>query len=504
MDRLSQGRLYDRKPVAIVDIGSNSVRLVIYEGVARSPTVLFNEKMLAGLGRQIVSTGLLDPAGVERALGEFRRFRALCDQAGVEEVHVLATAAAREAENGPAFIERAGEVLGTEIRVLSGREEALYSAYGIMSGFHRPDGIVGDLGGGSLELIDISGHGTGDGITLPLGGLRLQEVTAGKPEEAGAVIAAQMKRAGLLRQGEGREFYAVGGTWRNLARLHMMERDYPLHVMHHYVMETEECVPFLMQVARNDTANMKGIKRVSKNRRGLLPYGAAVMLEVIRAMKPARIVISATGVREGYLFEQLPDEWRKADPLLTAADELAILRSRSERHARELADWTGTAFAALGLDETPEEHRLRRAACLVADIGWRAHPEYRGTQSLNIISNASFVGIDHPGRAYLALPNLYRHEGLIDDAVAPELLKLAPPRYVERAKALGALMRVVYLLSASMPGVIPRLSWRIAADGGLQLVIPKSHAALHGERPMARMAHLARFTGRQIDLVVAE
>ena len=215
MDRLSQGRLYDRKPVAIVDIGSNSVRLVIYEGVARSPTVLFNEKMLAGLGRQIVSTGLLDPAGVERALGEFRRFRALCDQAGVEEVHVLATAAAREAENGPAFIERAGEVLGTEIRVLSGREEALYSAYGIMSGFHRPDGIVGDLGGGSLELIDISGHGTGDGITLPLGGLRLQEVTAGKPEEAGAVIAAQMKRAGLLRQGEGREFYAVGGTWRN-------------------------------------------------------------------------------------------------------------------------------------------------------------------------------------------------------------------------------------------------------------------------------------------------
>ena len=153
----SQGRLQDRLPIAVIDIGSNSIRLVIYEGIARSPTILFNEKMLAGLGRGIVATGRLDPEAVTRSIGEFRRFRALSDQAGAERLYVIATAAAREAENGPDFIARAEEVLRTSIRVLSGREEAYYSALGVTSSFHRADGIAGDLGGGS-----VIGGGIGD------------------------------------------------------------------------------------------------------------------------------------------------------------------------------------------------------------------------------------------------------------------------------------------------------------------------------------------------------
>lgn len=504
MNLPSQGRLPDREPVAIVDIGSNSIRLVIYEGIARSPTVLFNEKMLAGLGRSIVSTGLLDPAGVERALAEFARFRALCDQAGAREIHVIATAAAREAENGPEFIARAGEALGCEVRVLSGREEALYSALGIISGFHRPDGITGDLGGGSLELIDVKGEEIGDGITLPLGGLRLADATGSDIKAARAVIGREMERAKLLAAGKGRTFYAVGGTWRNLARLHMVERNYPLHVMHHYEMDPAECLGFLTQVAQGDSGGMAGIKRISKNRRGLLPYGAAVLLEIIRVMQPSRIVVSATGVREGYLHAQLDEEWQKTDPLIEAASEMATLRARSATHARELAEWTGPAFAAMGIDETVDEQRYRRAACLLADIGWRAHPEYRGMQSLNIISHASFIGIDHPGRGYLALANLYRHEGLIDDAVAPEIFQLSPPQLVDKAKALGLLLRVVYILSASMPGIIPQLTWRVSPQGVLQLVVPKSHAALVAERPVSRMAQLSRFLGKEMELVVGD
>ena len=154
---LSQGRLQDRRPISIIDIGSNSIRLVVYEGIARSPTVLFNEKMLAGLGRGIVTTGKLDSEAVTRSMEEFRRFRALSEQAGAKDLHVIATAAAREAENGPDFIHRAEAVLGTKIRVLSGREEARYSALGVISGFHPANGVAGDLGGGSLELVDVSG-----------------------------------------------------------------------------------------------------------------------------------------------------------------------------------------------------------------------------------------------------------------------------------------------------------------------------------------------------------
>lgn len=498
----SQGRLQDRRPLSIIDIGSNSIRLVIYEGVARSPTIFFNEKMLAGLGRGIVTTGKLDPEGVARAVEEFRRFRALSEQAGAQTLHVIATAAAREAENGPEFIHRAEEILGTEIRVLSGREEAYYSALGVISGFHPADGIVGDLGGGSLELVDVRGTEIGDGITLPLGGLRLQDMAKGSISAAGTIAKKEMARARLLAGGKGRAFYAVGGTWRNLARLHMNATGYPLAVMHHYEIDPAASAGFLKQVARGDIEKMKGVEGVSKNRRALLPYGAAVLMEIVRRMEPGKIVISAHGVREGFLYSLLSPEEQKKDPLISAAEELAVLRSRSVDHAHELVEWTGGAFAALGIDETPDEARYRRAACLLADIGWRAHPEYRGTQSLNIISHASFIGVDHPGRAFIALANLYRHEGVFDDAAAPVIKALATQRYYERARLLGALFRVVYLLSASMPGVIPRLSWRRRDDGALLLVVPKSHSDLLGERPSGRLAQLAKVCGQNLDFAV--
>lgn len=498
----SQGRLQDRRPVAIIDIGSNSIRLVIYEGVARSPTTLFNEKMLAGLGRGIVTTGMLDPDGVRRAVEEFRRFRALAEQAGAEKLFVIATAAAREAVNGPEFISRAEEILGTPIRILSGREEAWFSALGVISGFHPADGMAGDLGGGSLELIDIRGETVGDGITLPLGGLRLQDMAKGSPAEARRIAARELKKAKFLAAGQGRPFYCVGGTWRNLARLHMLSTGYPLDVMHHYEIDIAGAAGFLKKVAQGDLDTMRGIERISKSRRALLPYGAVVLQEVARLVKPARIVISAQGVREGFLYSLLSEEDRARDPLLSAAEELAVLRARSATHARELAAWTGEAFAALGVEETADEARYRQAACLLADIGWRAHPEYRGTQSLNIIAHASFIGIDHPGRAFIALANLYRHEGLYNGA-APELKALATPRFLERARILGMLLRVVYLLSASMPGVIPKLKWEVAEGGALALVIPATHGRLTGERPEGRMAQLSKLLNRPLELKVA-
>ncbi len=498
----SQGRLQDRSPISIIDIGSNSIRLVVYEGIARSPTVLFNEKMLAGLGRGIVSTGKLDPEAVARSIEEFKRFRALSEQAGSAALHVIATAAAREAVNGPDFIKRSEEILGTKIRVLSGREEAHFSALGVICGFHRPDGIAGDLGGGSLELVDVSGDIVGDGITLPLGGLRLQDMSKDSPSVASKLARDELARAKLLRGGEGRAFYAVGGTWRNLARLHMNVANYPLSVMHHYTMPVESSTAFLRQVARGDIEKMAGIEGVSKNRRALLPYGAAVLLEIIAAMKPSVVVVSALGVREGFLYSLLPDDRKGDDPLISAAGELALLRARSLTHAHELAQWSGETFAALGVDETEEEARYREAACLLADIGWRAHPEYRGLQSLNIIAHASFIGVDHPGRAFLALTTYFRHQGVFNDASVSGLSALATPRYLERARLLGAVMRVVYLLSASMPGIIPRLKWKRQANGALALVVPSANAGLFGERPAGRLAQLAKVTGQKLELAV--
>ncbi|MCL7997470.1 exopolyphosphatase [Brucella sp. 21LCYQ03] len=500
---IAQGRLKGLKPVAVIDIGSNSIRVVVYEGIVRSPTVLFNEKLLCGLGKGLAKTGKLNEKSVDIALRALKRFRVLAEQAGAISIHALATAAAREAKNGPDFISQAEAILGRHIEVLSGKEEAYYSALGIISGFYKPQGIAGDLGGGSLELVDVNDHDVGEGITLPLGGLRLQDMSNEQLPEAAKITRIELERATLLEEHQGQVFYAVGGTWRNLAKLHMTAKHYPLHVMHGYEMDPVEAKSFLTRVAKGNIDTMRGIEAVSKNRRQLLAYGATVLLETIRRMKPSKIVFSALGVREGYLYSLLPKNEQRLDPLLASAEELAILRSRSPRHARELATWTTLSLPVLGFDETEDEGRYRQAACLVADISWRAHPDYRGSQALNIIAHGSFGGIDHPGRSFMALANYYRHEGLVEDEIAPEILKLATPRLRERARLLGALLRVVYLLSASMPGVIPRLYWR-EEENGIALVVPGDIADLISDRPEGRLQQLSKLAGKNLFFAVGD
>ncbi|MBY5397348.1 exopolyphosphatase [Rhizobium leguminosarum] len=495
----AQGRLPGIAPVSVVDIGSNSIRLVVYEGMSRSPTVLFNEKVLCGLGKGVALTGKMDEDSVARALAALHRFKALSDQARAATMYVLATAAAREASNGPDFIHQAETILNRKVRVLSGEEEAKFASLGIISGFYNPDGIAGDLGGGSLELIDIKGKEFGKGITLPLGGLRLSEYAGGSLSKAQTFARKQLKTAKLLSKGEGRTFYAVGGTWRNIAKLHMEITHYPLHMMQGYEVSFEAMMLFLEQVTARDSRE-PALQAVSKHRRSLLPFGAIAMKEVLSAMKPSLISFSAQGVREGYLYSLLSESERRLDPLLAAAGELAILRARSPEHARELAEWTGRMMPLFGIQETQEESRYRQAACLLADISWRAHPDYRGLQALNVIAHSSFVGISHPGRAFIALSNYYRFEGLHDDGATGPLAQIATPQLIERAKLLGGMLRVVYLFSASMPGIVKNLTFRKSwsPDLDLEFVVPPEYRDFAGERLDGRLQQLSKLTNKRL------
>jgi exopolyphosphatase / guanosine-5'-triphosphate,3'-diphosphate pyrophosphatase len=495
----AQGRIDNGPPVAVIDIGSNSVRLVVYEGHTRSLTPIFNEKVLAGLGREVLTTGLLATDAVDKALAAVTRFRALCGAMGVGKVWAIATAACRDARNGPAFIVHAAKACGVPIDVLSGRREAELSALGIISGFHKPDGIVGDLGGGSLELTDVRGHRTKSGITLPLGGLALQDLSAKSLGKAEKIVRDKLSHAALLKGGRGRDFYAVGGTWRSLTRLHMSQTGYPLHVMHGYVIPASEAVEFSRLLRRVDPDTLSKIETVPAARRPLLAYAALVLEHVVRIARPQRIVVSALGVREGLLFDKLGDAEKERDPLIAAAQEFNVLRSRSPRHGEELADWTGKFMATSGLDETSDEKRLRRAACLLADIGWRGHPDYRGEQSLNIISHAAFVGVDHPGRAFLALTVFFRHVGFAafaDDELSPHVRELANSRMIDHARVLGATMRVAYLESGAMPGVLPNTPL-VVERGKLKLKLIGKYRDLAGERLFARLKQLARLIGRE-------
>ena len=496
----AQGRLPGIRPVSVVDIGSNSIRLVVYEGLSRAPAVLFNEKVMCGLGKGIDATGRMEEESVQRALKALHRFRALSDQARATQTYVLATAAAREASNGAAFIEKAEAILDRKVRILTGEEEAYYSAMGVVSGYHDPDGVVGDLGGGSLELVDVEGRRIGNGITLPLGGIRLFEHSNGSLSRARTWVRKFMKGADVLKRGAGRTFYAVGGTWRSIAKLQMEARDYPLHMMQGYEISYEEAMAILAEVIEPKVLKPSAFATISKSRRSLLPFGAVTMQEAISIMKPERISFSALGVREGYLYSLLSNEERLQDPLLTAADEIAILRARSPEHARELAEWTGRMVPHFGIVETDEESRYRQAACLLADISWRAHPDYRGLQALNIIAHSAFTGITHAGRAYIALANYYRFEGLNDDGATSPLAGITTPRLLELAKLLGGLLRVAYQFSASMPGVARHLTLRPSTrpDVDLEFVVPAAYLDFEGERLDGRLQQLGRLTGKKL------
>lgn len=488
-------------PVAVVDIGSNSVRLVVYDGLRRSPSPVFNEKILCGLGKGIAITGKLEATAVVRALAALRRFRALCRQMKCQQVYAVATAAAREARNGEEFISQAEEALAEKIRVLSGKEEARYAALGVIAGIPNADGLVGDLGGGSLELIDVSGGRLLDGVTLPLGPLRLIDVSNGSIDKARKVTDEYLGDTKVLRKLKGRSFYAVGGTWRNLARMHLGHIGYPLHVLHQYTMTRQQARSISGFVSGLSANALKDIKDVSKSRSATMPYGSLVLERIIEHGRPSDVVTSVYGVREGFLYSQLPEKKAALDALLSSCWDFARRYARSPQHELELCDWLDTVFGGKGIPETEEQRRLRHAACLLADIGWRAHPDYRADRSMGMISQAAFVGIDHPGRVFLALTIFYRYEG---EAMKDDLTRLLSDEEMERAHLLSSFFRLAYILSAAMPGLLPRIGIELEGSKSLVLRLPNKLKDLMGERVEKRLASLAFELGRSPRIVIGK
>nr|WP_321456831.1 Ppx/GppA phosphatase family protein [uncultured Cohaesibacter sp.] len=494
-----QGRICGSVPVAVVDIGSNSVRLVMYERESRSPVPMYNEKHLCGLGRGVGVTGQLEQKAVDAALAALRRFRFLMDHAGVEKKHILATAAARDASNGPDFLAQVEEICGVQVLVLSGEDEARKSALGVVSAMLDPVGVVGDLGGGSLELISIDGKELGTGATHPLGGLRLVDMSEGSVKQAQKLAKSELETSEQLEALEGKTFYAIGGTWRAFGKLHMSSVGYPLNVMHHYEIAADEALEFCRQCMRDDIEDFSGIGAVSKSRRSLLPFGAAVLHEVIKKGKPRRIVFSSIGVREGHLFELLPKEVQDEDPLLSACEDLCTLRSRSPQYAHELASWMDRVYEALEVEETAYEKRLRRAACLLTDMGWRAHPDYRGTQSLNVIAHSTFIGIDHPGRAFLAMSNYFRHEGLSGSNLSVRMSDMSNLHLRSMARLTGAAQRLAHAAVGDLPGVLDRIDLRLV-DDTVVMTIPDDLQNLKHSKLERRFSSFVRLLGYSAEI----
>ena len=415
---------------AIIDIGSNTVRLVVYNGPPRAPIVLLNEKVTPRLGRDVEKTGALAEDSMEMALDALARYAALLEMLEVENVQAVATAAVRDADNGLAFLNKVRS-FGLAPRLISGEEEARISALGVVSAFPGATGVCGDLGGGSLELTQVEGGVPQRSITMPLGTLRLPPLRK-DGEEAFSKSIKKMLKAHDWRAGKAEPFYAAGGSWRALAIYAMGKLDWPLEDPHDFELAADEAQTLCEGLVKNgptgDTA------RISSSRLETMPDAAALMLALIERMKPSRIVFSAWGLREGLLYNDLPVALREDDPMLAGISEFASGYSVSPGQARQVDAWIAKALACEEGDE-----RLRLAATMLALATMRGEPNMRAEQAMNWALRKRWIGLPARGRAMIAMAVLANSNSL--DAPA-ELERIASRKDLQTAAAWGLGIRL--------------------------------------------------------------
>jgi exopolyphosphatase / guanosine-5'-triphosphate,3'-diphosphate pyrophosphatase len=451
------------RQTAIVDLGSNSVRLVIYRVEGRAIWTIFNEKALAGLGRDLPATGRLSSEGVEVAMAALRRFRTVLDGWRPEDISVAATAAVREAADGPAFVRHVREHTGFEVRVLTGEEEARYAAMGVLAGDPLARGVVGDLGGSSLELINIDESGPGDGVSLPLGPFALGAPRALDIERTRRAIERELTPvAGRFAS---QRFNAVGGAWRNLALLHMELAAYPLRIAHQYEMSRADALDVARFVERQSKSSLERIEGLSKKRIETLPYSALVLEAVVERLGVERVVISAYGVREGLLLESMPAAVRRQDPLIAGCEAAAAARGLVQDLGGALEAWLTPAFEKLApLFGPGRDALLLAAACRLADLGARLHPDHRADIAFQQVLRAPVAGVSHPERAFLAHVAFSRHTASTSPPEAGTLNRILSAERRQRARAMGAAIRLGCDLSGRNPQLLEKSSLSLRGD----------------------------------------
>ena len=471
--------------VGVVDVGSNSVRMVVFDGAARSPAYFYNEKIMCGLGKGLAQTGRLSPEGRVRALSALKRFSLLAKGMGIDTLTVVATAATREAEDGPEFQLQVLQETGLKMWVIDGGEEARLSAQGVLLGWPDAKGVVCDIGGNSMELARIGDGKVGKRVSTPLGPFRLQQV-ADTAKKRAAHIDRILKDAQAQMKSEGERIYLVGGSWRVIARLDMERRNYPLTVLHEYRMTPRGLLDTIDWIESSDLAILRARTGTSPERMELVPLACEVLRELIKMLKPSEIDVSAYGIREGLLYEQMPEKLRARDPLIEAARMAEQTSARMPGFGKKLFLFLEPLFKGVA----PDRLRLIKAACLLHDTTWRAHPDFRAEACFDNATRANLGGLDHPGRLFLGLALLHRYKNSRSGSRLEPMFRLLGEDDLRDAEILGKAMRFGAMFAMGDPAQAGSLDWQ-PKKKTLELRLTETGHGLFGEVAQARFASLA-------------
>jgi exopolyphosphatase/guanosine-5'-triphosphate,3'-diphosphate pyrophosphatase len=475
--------------VGVIDVGSNSVRMVVFDGAARSPAYFYNEKVMCALGEGLSETGILSVTGRARALSAIKRFQALALGMNLPPLTAVATAAVREASDGPDFCDEVLRETGLKIWVIDGNEEARLSAQGVLLGWPGSYGLVCDIGGSSMELAELDYGKVGRRLTSPLGPLKLREIKGGKK---GLKTHVKSVMDDLVKQigSKGKRLFLVGGSWRAIARIDMERRGYPLTVLHEYRMTAKAISATVKYIEKSDLEELRVRCNISSARMILVPQASVVLSRLVRSFKPADITVSSYGIREGMLYEQMPDLLRQRDPLIEACAFAESKDARVPGFGRELYSFIRPIFK----NQPDARRRLIRAACLLHDVSWRAHPDYRAEVCFDNATRANLGGLKHSERIFLGLSLLHRYRNRREGTRFQHLYDVLDEKTQNEAEMVGKAMRFGAMFWPQGDSHAGHLKWA-PKKKILELILQPEAEALFGEVAEARFKALGAALG---------
>lgn len=472
--------------VGVIDVGSNSVRLVVFDGAARSPAYFYNEKIMCALGAGLSETGHLNPEGRNRAILAIRRFAALARGMGIPPLTAVATAAVREASDGKDFRAEVLRETGIKLWVIDGKEEARLSAQGVLLGWPGSYGLVCDIGGSSMELADLAEGRVGRRVTSALGPLKLRGIKGGKRAIKTYVRETMKRLHDEMGNVTGMRLFLVGGSWRAIARIDMERRGYPLTVLHEYRMTSRRISSTSDYIAKSDLDELRIRCGISESRMSLVPLASIVLKELMRTFKPKDVAVSSYGIREGMLFEQMPRDLRERDPLIEACRFAEAKDARLPGFGRVLYDFVKPLFPRANW----QRKRIIKAACLLHDVSWRAHPDYRAEVTFDNATRANLGGLKHYERVLLGLALMNRYSGKAHSTRFADLLALLNTDQIKEAEVLGKAMRLGAMLWINADEPPGTLKWH-AKSAELTLTLTEDARPLFGEVAESRLHALA-------------
>lgn len=479
---------------AVIDIGSNSVRIVVYEGPARAPAVIFNEKVAAGLGRGLAIDGRIADADAARGLTALRRYALLAKHMEVKDLQCVATAAVRDAENGPEFI-AAAAAAGLKIRLLSGEEEAEAAGYGVLAAIPDARGIAVDLGGGSLELAEVSDGQVGRRASFPLGVLRLPALRKDGQQPFERAVRKMLRESGWPGGLIGSPLYLVGGSWRALSRLDLELTNDPLAVLDQHALPRTALRRLVRATKRLTFEELRAIPGMASNRAATLPDAAALLAALANIIDIPEMTVSSSGLREGLLYQALDAKTRAQDPLIVGAEFEGRRLARFAPHGRAITEWIAPLFDG----EAHADSRVRLAASLLSDVAWSANPDFRAERGTEIGLHGNWRGIDIPGRILLARA---LHAGFGGaDSDFPAMGKLVSADRLARARQWGLAIRLAQRLTGGVEAPL-KASGIALIDGKLRLSLDTGWHHLAGESVERRLRSLAQALDAKAEIVL--